>query len=281
MNQNSNMAKLIALALFVMGICLYISNPNLKKIINNFIGKNIVGSESPVVTKKAANYQYWIYLMADGTGDCRSTYNIPRLEITHLSRIIDSIHNWGGGRIWLSYFDNDSRNNPCVYLRVQAKITRPERPSSVSGETSFEAQDKLNEWRKRTANLIRDSISSEGIYLENKAEYLKQCDGILKTRVYVYDLKTNKFSDIIGGMNNAFKVIGSIPDTKPALKYLVTFSDLQHDAPDIKLEPVLDRVPVGLSIININPAPGSSKKCTEEVTEVESPERLFELVFNN
>lgn len=270
----------IVIALLGTGGYFYFTNGNFKAAANDFVANNIVGKDAPATVVKPA-YQNWIYYIADGTGDCYIKYAIPMVELEHLGRAADSIHHHNGGRLWLGYFDNDSKNNVCTYMGVPGNVVKQPKPETVSGETSFEADDKLKAWEKATANFSNDSLANEALYQKMKAKFLKECEAVLTTKVYVKGLKENQWSDIIGGLNSAFKTFDAITDTVPAYRYVVAFSDLQMDAPHLKPQPKLNAIPKGVKIIAVNPAPGSSKKCTQDVRELEAPERVFETIFNN
>ncbi len=277
-------SKTITIVLVVTAILIggffYFTNENFKAAANGFVEKNLIGKDAPPPVAKPV-YENWIYYVADGTGDCYIKYAIPKVELEHLSRAADSIHRHNGGRLWLSYFDNDSKNNLCIYMSVPAFAEKQPKPETKSGETSFEADDKLKAWEKATENFSFDSLTKEKLYQQQKGKFLKECETVLSTKVYVKGLKENLWSDIIGGLNSSFKTFNAISDTTPAHKYLVAFSDLQNDAPYLNPKPTLENIPTGVKVIAVNPAPGSSKKCTQEVTELEAPERVFETIFKN
>ena len=271
---------IIAIALLGTGGYFYFTNGAFKAATNEFVANNISGKDLPPATVKPV-YQNWLYFIADGTGDCYIKYAIPKIELEYLGRAADSIHKNNGGRLWLSYFDNDSKNNLCVYLFVPGSITRLAKPEPVSGETSFEASDKMKAWKEKTANFLRDSLVNEAHYQKEKGKFLKECEAVLTQKVYVRELKENLWSDIIGGLNSSFKTFKAITDSTPAHKYVIAFSDLQNDAPYLNPKPKLDNIPDGVKLIVVNPAPGSSKKCTQNVIELEAPDRVYETIFNN
>lgn len=281
MNSKSKTITIVLVVIALLGGgYFYFTNGNFKNAANGFVEKTLLGKEEPAPVAKTV-YQNWIYYVADGTGDCYIKYAIPKVELEHLSRAADSIHHHNGGRLWLSYFDNDSKNNLCIYLNVSAGLVKQAEPKTKNGETSFEADDKMKVWEKATANFSTDSLANEKLYQQQKGKFLKECEAVLTSKVYVKGLKENLWSDIVGGLNSSFKTFNAISDTTPAHKYVVAFSDLQDDAPYLKPKPTLESIPSDVKVIAVNPAPGSSKKCTQEVTELEAPERVFETIFKN
>jgi hypothetical protein len=278
--KNKTIAIIIIVIIVLAGGYSYFTNANFKNSANEFVANNITGKESPPAVVKTV-YQHWIYFIADGTGDCYIKYSIPVLGVDHLTRAADSIHKHNGGKLWLSYFDNDSKNNLCVYLSVPSSLVKQAKPEVISGETSFEASDKLKAWEAKTANFSNDSLANEAHYQKQKEKFLKECELVLTQKVYVKGLKENLWSDIIGGLNSSFRTFNAISDKTPAYKYVVAFSDLQNDAPYLKPKPHLENMPDGVKLIAVNPAPGSSKKCTHDVIELEAPERVYETIFNH
>lgn len=274
------MIAIIVIAIASTGSYFYFTNSKFKNAANQFVENNITGKD---VVSPAANIRYLndVYYVADGTGSGYTQYLVPKIEIAHLNRMADSIHWHGGGRLWLGYVDNDSKNNQCIYLLIPGIITKEPGPSVVSGETSFEADDKKKAWEKRTSNFAQDSATLESAYQKAKAKFLGDCDLLLTKKIYIPGSAQNQWSDVIGSLNASFKTFKTISDTIPAHKYVVAFSDLQHDAPRLKPAGKLDSMPNGLKLIAVNPSPGSSKKCTQQVIELEAPERVFEIIFNN
>jgi len=275
-----NIIIITVITLVVTSGYFYLTNATFKTVANEFIANNITGKDLPPSVVKP-RYQNWIYFIADGTGDCYIKYAIPKVELEHLSRTADSIHQGNGGRLWLSYFDSDSKNNQCIYFLVSHCLVKQAKPAVESGETSFQTSDKLKAWQKMTENFTQDSLDSEANYQIQKEKFLKVCEAMLTQKVYVKGLKENEWSDIIGGLNSSFNTFNAITDTTPAYKYVVAFSDLQNDAPYLQPKPQLKNIPGGVKLIAVNPAPGSSKKCTQDVMELEVPDRVFETIFHN
>lgn len=274
------MIAIIVIAIAATGSYFYFTNSKFKNAANQFVENNITGKEA-VPPAASIKYLRDVYYVADGTGSGYTQYSVPKVEIPHLSRMADSIHQHGGGRLWLGYVDNDSKNNQCIYLLIPGIISKEPGPSVVTGETSFEADDKKKAWEKRTANFTQDSVTHETAYQKAKEKFLGDCDLLLTKKVYVPGSSQNQWSDVIGSLNASFKTFKTISDTIPAYKYVVAFSDLQHDAPRLKPAGKLDSIPNGVKLIAVNPSPGSSKKCTQQVIELEAPERVFEIIFNN
>ncbi|MBL0335658.1 MAG: hypothetical protein IPP73_10260 [Chitinophagaceae bacterium] len=249
---------IVIIAIAATGSYFYFTNANFKNAANQFVKNNITGADKPPPVTKATQ-QSWVAVIADGTGSGYTQYSVPKVEQTYLNRMADSIHTNGGGRLWLSYIDNDSKNNQCLYLPIPGSILKETKPSIGSGETSFEADDKKKAWEKRVAGFSQDSANHEAAYQKAKEKFLNDCVLILTKKIYLPGSPQNQWSDVIGSLNSSFETFNAITDTLPAHKYVVAFSDLQHDAPQLKPAPKLNSIPKGLTLIAVNPAPGSSK----------------------
>lgn len=270
----------LIIAIAATGSYFYFTNAGFKNTANQFVEKNIIGKEDlPPVTK--AQYKWDVFYIADPTGSGYTQYLIPQIEVAHLNRMADSIHRHGGGRLWLSYIDDDSKNNECIYLLIPAGLLKENEPPVLKGETSFEADDRKKAWQKRVAGFSQDSSAHETAFQTVKAKFLKDCEDLLTKKIYIKGSSRNQWSDVIGSMNASFKTLRNISDTVAAYKYVIAFSDLQHDIPRTKKTISLDSLPSGVTLIAVNPSPGSSKKCTQQLIELENPERVFETVFIN
>lgn len=270
----------LIIAIAATGSYFYFTNTGFKNAANQFVEKNIIGKEDPPPIIKT-QYQRDVFYIADPTGSGYTQYLIPQIEIAHLNRMADSIHRYGGGRLWLSYLDDDSKNNECIYLPIPAGLLKEKEPLVVKGETSFEADDRKKAWQKRVAGFSQDSAAHETAFKTAKDKFLKDCEELLGKKVYIRGSRHNQWSDVIGSLNASFKTFRNISDTVATYKYVVAFSDLQQDIPRSKKATSLENIPAGLILIAVNPSPGSSKKCTQQVVELENPERVFETVFIN
>ncbi len=255
-----------------IGIYLYLTNNDFK----NFISKKIIGEK-----KKIEQISTEIYLLADGTYSVNLDYAIPKLNKEFINNICDSVHYHGGGKVWLSYIDRNSKNNKCLYFSISPVSHRELRPEGKGGESSFELSDMIKKWEKRIENFSEDSLKYENLYDKNKNEFIEKSNNLLENTVYVKSPE-NKNTDAIGSLTNAFSTLeNNHSDKNKIKKYIVVFSDLEQDAPDLPKESNEIEKPVDVSILMVNPNPGKSNKCIEDVSEIETPERIFENIFNN
>jgi len=269
--KNKTTISILATILILTGIYFYFTN----KEFNHYVKKNILSENKDTEDKK----EYEVYCIADGTYSVNTDYAIPQIDINFIEMMIDSIHFNGSGKLWLTYIDKTSKNNRTYYFAIPALIHTEQYPKERSGESSFDYQDRVNKWKENTSRNKVDSTEKERTFYEKKKEFMSKCDSLLKQTVYVKN-NDNRFSDVIGTLNSAFRsLIGH--NTSNTQKFVVAFSDLQQDMPGSKELPELDPIPERVTLIATNPAPGSSNRCTDEVEEVDSPERVFESIFKN
>jgi len=252
-----------------LGVYFFFSN----KDFNKFIKKNIIGDKKETVLSK----EYEIYCIADGTYSVNTDYAIPQINKEFIERIIDSIHYNGSGKFWITYIDKDSKNNRNIYIAIPPLARTETYPKEINGESSFDYEDRIVKWKENISKYSIDSIAKETTYYQRKSEFIKKCDSLLKTTVYVKSSE-NRFSDVIGTLNSIFKSLGKSSEVN-VQKFVIAFSDLQQDTPNLKQIPELEPVPEKVTLIATNPSPGSSNACTDEVEELDSPERVFETIF--
>lgn len=267
--KNKITISIVTAILLITGIYFYNSNKDFKGFIQN----KVIGSEKKAILSK----EFFIYCIADGTYSGNTDYAIPQVDTMFISRIIDSIHINGSGKFWLSYIDKDSKNNRSVYFPVPVVTSKEPKPEERNGESSFDYQDRLKKWEQTTNGFSGDSIKKEEEFYTKKNEFLNKCGTLLKETVYLKSSE-NRFSDVIGSLNSSYKIMEKSNGNNEE-KYIIAFSDLQQDTPNIDPLPALEYIPENVFLIATNPAPGSSDMITEDAEEVDSPERIFEIVF--
>ena len=267
--KNKITISIVTAILLITGIYFYISNKDFKGFIQN----KVFGSEKKEILSK----EFFIYCIADGTYSVNTDYAIPQIDINFIEKMIDSIHINGSGKFWLTYIDKASKNNRTLYFAIPEFTQTEQYPKERNGESSFDYQDRISKWKENISKSRIDSTEKERTYNERKKEFIIKCDSLLNHTVYVKS-NENRFSDVVGTLNSSFRSLAG-NTTSNTQKIIVAFSDLQHDMPDSKQVPELDPIPERVTLIATNPAPGSSDMITEDAEEVDSPERVFEIVF--
>lgn len=270
-----NLKNTIITATVVSGLLLgyYVYSKN--TVFKDFIDENIIGKklETVVIPEK------WVYLIADGTGSGFIDYRIPKIETDFIDRLCDSVRKTGG-KVWLNFIDKNSKNNTCLYFQILKNSNLETEPVRRNGESPYSYEERVTKWKTSIDKMKSDSVKSEEIYYKRKTDFINKCDDLLRKQVYIGNSINNKQSDVIGLLNAAFKSFG-VGLKETSNKYIVAFSDLQQDTPDLNPLPELDAIPEGLNIMMINPVPGSSNKCIDEITEIESSDRALEIIFKD
>lgn len=251
----------------------YLEKPELAKSITSLIIEEPKPEIKKIVTKTD------VALIADPTGSTYQNYAIPQIDTNFISNLADIIYQTGGGCVWLSYIDNDSKNNSVLYFPVSSPLYKDRKPERNSGETYYEYDRRIKKYATDTKYFTEDSLKNFYNYLLQKEKFLKSCDDLL-SRLYVKNSPANQWSDVIGSLNAAFYTLETIRDSS-VNKYLVCFSDLQQDTPHLNPSPVLHNIPGDIKFLAVNPVPGSSKMVTQNVIEIDNPERVLEYISNN
>lgn len=263
----------IAVVLLLAGTGVYFTNDSAKKLIN----QNILGIFPPE-DPETPTPEIWIYNIADGTGSTYVNYAIPRVTTDFISAILDQMYAQTGGRYWLSYTDRDSRNNQVLYLPVPKQIRKAEKPIRKPGETSFDFTKRIKAWEAVTINFEADSIEDLRTYQDAKTTFLVECEALLSNKVYVKSTD-NQGTDLISILNASLQTLTTENTTMPVEKYVVCFSDMQQDAPHLNPKPQLGSLPSEVRLMAVNPVQGSSNKVTDQLLEIEHPNRVLEIIF--
>ncbi len=274
MKRNLTITFLIASLLFGSLSCTSISDTQ-KAEVRGFLEKHILGKSEEIVVSFEPVFLYYV---ADGTGSGHTRYAIPKLDTINIRESIHWMHTKDGGKIWVTFIDNDSRNNPNCYLTIPAILRHPA-PVRNSGETSFAFSKRETEWKTEHEIFLKDSIAAEERFEGNADKFLVNVSKMLD-RVYSKGTPENQWTDAIGVLNSAITSMVQM-GPQPGKKLLVCFSDLEQDAPYLKPQPALIEIPSDITIVAVNPIIGSSKKITNQVIEVEHPSRVFELFLNH
>jgi len=263
----------ITILLLIAAAYVYFQKPDVLNSISDII------IEKPHTAVKRVKPKTAVYLIADPTGSTYMNYAIPPIDTVFISNLTDIIYRSGGGYLWLSYIDRNSKNNKVEYMKIIAPVNRTARPERFSGETYNEYDKRIKEYEASMKNFTQDSLNNYNTYLSDKKEYLELCFELLN-KIYVKGLPDNQWSDVIGSLNAAFYSLNTVQDSS-AKKYTVCFSDLQQDTPYLNPKPALNSIPSDIKIIAINPVPGSSKMVTNNVVVLDYPVRVSEYIMKN
>jgi hypothetical protein len=216
-----------------------------------------------------------VYECADPTDMDDKEFAIPKLDTAHIGRVLDQLHEQGGGRYWCTHLDRKSQDNPVLFLEIGRRVVAF--PALVrGGEDSYSWEQKERKHTDERARWQADSLVNEKKFAATRADFLTQCQSYLDTAVYVSGSPEHLGSDITGTLNAAFRSL-SVEDGngQPIRKLVVFFSDMEHRY--AAGEPLMER-PADIPVVAVNPRPGATKKVLEDVTEVDHPDRVFNLL---
>jgi hypothetical protein len=139
------------------------------------------------------------------------------------------------------------------------------------GEVSYEYYNQKKTYEQYLQQFIADSTADARKFFMAKQQFLNDCYEFLSNTVYVVGSPTHKRTDAVGSLNACFNSMKVSPDSLQ--KYLIAFSDLEDNVGG-KLKPK----PNDISVIVVNPVPGSTKKILGEVPEVQVPSEVLERI---
>lgn len=239
-----------------------------------FINEHLLGkTEEPVKTQVEKE----VYVIADGTGSRYQNYAIPELDTLFIRKVLDAMYDHDGGRFWLSYIDQDSKNNQVLYIKVdmRKKTTKPVR---IEGETSFAYSNRKKNWELGIPQLKLDSIRHLNQFISQRDRFITQANEMLK-KVYTKGTSDNLWTDATGSLNAAVSTVSQSNNDTSEI-YIVCFSDMEQDTPYLSPKSVLNEIPFNIKVFAVNPVKGSSRMIADNILEIEHTDRLFEIMFN-
>jgi hypothetical protein len=264
---------LITVLVLAAGSFLYFTNDKVKEATNKFISKNILGNGQKTDTVALAQIAgpTWVYELVDATDIDDKQFAIPRIDTSHISRVIDWQYYNGGGKYSLTFIDNYSKDNAVKYFPVPVPQTRTSAPVRKEGEVSYEHYNRQKTYKNYLAKFMADSARATQDFLARKRQFLAECSRFLSDTVYILNSPTHRRTDAAGSLDACFNSMGI--DSSAITKLLVAFSDLEDNVGK-KLVPKPDDI----SVIVVNPVPGSTKKILGKVPEVQVPEEVLERI---
>lgn len=273
-SKNIIIATIVVLLLGAVGY-FYATNDKVKAGTDNLVNEYVLGKKTtPEVTASEKPVSpSWFYEIVDATDIEDKQFAIPRIDTTHISQMIDWQYQHGGGKYSLTYIDNYSKDNDVKYFPVPAPAHRDPAPVQKEGEISYEYYNQKTAYEKYLQKFIADSTGQALKFFQDKRQFLNECYSFLNQTVYVIGSPTHRRTDAVGSLNASFNSMSIATDTLH--KFLIAFSDLENNVGG-KLKPKPDDI----SVIVVNPVPGSTKKILGEVPEVQVPSEVLERIKN-
>lgn len=188
-------------------------------------------AQEPVEDKKpeAPLQPVWVYFLADGTDVEDQRTAVPHLDTAVMGRTIDLLRAHAGGKVWMSWVDQWSRDNQVLYLDVPvlaAGWSKPER-------NALESED---DYRKRIAALDQEreaakrrTTAAEERFRQQRSAFLTNAQVLLDDEVYRHGHKQHRWSDVHGALNGASRVLTRRDRQEPFDRLLICWSDLYHN----------------------------------------------------
>lgn len=215
----------------------------------------------------------WQVLLADGTDVKDAEHATPRVDTAFIGTRIDSIHNGGGGGLYLLAIDANAANNTPLLLEIPAKgLVYQGAPERRAGEGPMSYKKRMEEYEKRAANAASATQQAQLQWQRARTAFLKSCQ-VLLADTYRQDNPEHKKSDVIGAFNKAFNILREVTAAGGAIeKAIVGFTDAVHNVKGRTLQPI----PADVAIIIVNPAAESTAMCLPDsaITIVAHPARV-------
>lgn len=219
----------------------------------------------------------WVYFLADGTDVEDQRTAVPHLDTTVMARTIDLLRAHAGGKVWMSWVDQWSRDNQVLYLDVPvppAGRSEPERNALESEDDYRKRIEQLDHERKAAEQRI---ASAEERFRQQRHTFLTKAQALLEQEVYRYGHPQHRWSDVHGALNGANRVLTRRDRQEPFDRLLVCWSDLYHNVS--KQRPVaLEEMDPMVRTALIWPNAEFERIALPEATVLEHPDRAWEMI---
>lgn len=237
------------------------------KVFNFVMGNN---SDKKVVVE--STIVRGTFFLADGTYSTSTDYVVPRINIPFLKVYIEKLRNKGGGYVWLSYIDNASKDNECLFIKVTISLHTSPKPNFMGGG-AISYQKNLRNFEALHSKELKDSILEVSDFIAREQKFLDAANSLLNQKVYVKSSR-NTLSDVSGSVKSAIKVLTDARRNNLITDCaLIGFSDFQNDpvCPALQPDP-------SVKVFNLISQPGKSKNCVSGSQEVMDVDYLFSIL---
>jgi len=233
----------------------------------------LLSSKPATTSTQASNPQKsGYYILADGTYSTFQDYTVPKLKISFLKILINRLRAKNGGAIWLSYIDNNSKNNQTLFILIP-------RPLKVKSKTNFmlkgaiHFQEEKQNWEVHHAQEIADSVNEARLFDQKVQGFLQKAKTLLQTKVYVRSFR-NQMSDVTGSVKSAIQTLHEAKENQ-IVQYctIIGFSDFQNDPPDSTLKP-----DPSIRVYNLISQPGKAKNSVPGSHEISDVDYLLSIL---
>ena len=215
----------------------------------------------------------WQVLLADGTDVKDAQHATPRVDTAFLGARIDSIHNGGGGGLYLLAIDANAANNAPLLLEIPAKgLVYQGAPQRRAGEGPMSFKKRLEEYEKRAANAASARHQAQLQWQRARTAFLKSCQ-VLLADTYRSDNPEHKRSDVIRAFNKALNILNEIDSAGGLVeKSIIAFTDGVNNVKGRTLQ----SIPADITIVIVNPSAESTAMCLPDsaITVVPHPARV-------
>jgi hypothetical protein len=238
--------------------------------VKTFVDKYFLGKVE-VVNEIIPNYN--VVLIADGTDIKHNEYAVPIVNIDYVSNFAEKIQQYGCGRLWFGYVDENSENNELVYLDIKPIPQFTNRPERIGGEPKSQYDTRVKQWEEEHLQYQTDSIkfcNNRQIIMSDWLEKVQELVDI----AYSEKIANNKRgSDVFGATNAAIRALKTVPQNSIVKKYIVLVSD-GHD----NIKKTLDSISDDIELLLVNNS-GSKSSFGINALEFDGLSRMEEYVF--
>lgn len=259
--------KILPICFMIFLISCQDSNIDIGKALS-LIGRKTGQSE-------AKNEIPGFYFLADGTYSTSSEYMVPKLTPATIDSLIGYYRSCSRtAHLWVSFIDNNGKDNDCLYFEIIAPKTTSKRPGANEGGY-IKHEKVMADWKLKQDAELRDSINECNAFSKRKSEFISGLTALLNNKVYVRSPR-NQFSDVVGSLNSANRMLtDQVELEKITAPFIIGFSDFQNDPPVQFPFSVDSRI----RVFNLISQPGASRNSVLHSTEMVSPQDLLKVII--
>lgn len=253
---------------FVLVLVTMNSCSNFQNKVRGLLSSKPASSSTQVSHPEKTGY----YILADGTYSTFQDYTVPKLKISFLKILIDRLRTKNGGAIWVSYIDNNCKNNQTLFILVPKPLhTKSKTNFMAKGAIHFQQEKK--DWEIHHAQEVADSANEMKTFVQKEQEFLQKAKTLLQTKVYVKSYR-NQMSDVTGSVRSAIQTLHEAKENQIVQNCtIIGFSDFQNDPPDSTLKP-----DPSIRVYNLISQPGKAKNSVPGSHEISDVDYLLSIL---
>jgi len=218
------------------------------------------------------------FIIPDPSGSGTTQFSVPKISISFINSVIDSISKHGSGDIWLTLIDKDGNNNKVLHLEIPEVPGPTQKPVRLSGERKGEFDKRLVQFEAESKNGLQKLTASRNAFETKRKQFIADCEVMIDVG-YAVKKRNEDFSDCIGSLNAALRSLETAPHDSTHFRSILFISDGVQDLQPGTVPKTLNPIPKDVRIVTVNHSGSQNNVVQGHTIEVDNLDRGLEKVL--